>query len=55
MERHFISETGANNAAIGYNLSPRWTGGHDRTQSNVRIRMNRPWGVRAPPESTPNL
>jgi hypothetical protein len=25
-ERKFIQETGANNPAIGYNLSPRWTG-----------------------------
>jgi hypothetical protein len=25
MERHFIRETGANNPAIGYNLTPRWS------------------------------
>jgi hypothetical protein len=24
MERHFIRETGANNPAVGYNLTPRW-------------------------------
>ena len=27
MERHFICETGANNPAIGYNLTPRLSGG----------------------------
>lgn len=27
MERKFIVETGANDPAIGYNLSPRWPGG----------------------------
>jgi len=26
MERTLIRETGANNPAIGYNLTPRWTG-----------------------------
>lgn len=26
MERHLIRETGANNPAIGYNLTPLWTG-----------------------------
>ena len=26
MERKLIVETGANNPAIGYNLSPRWRG-----------------------------
>lgn len=26
MERHFIRESRANNPAIGYNLTPRWTG-----------------------------
>ena len=25
MERHFICQTGANNPAIGYNLTPRWS------------------------------
>jgi hypothetical protein len=24
-ERHYICETGANNPAIGYNLTPRWS------------------------------
>src|SRR5271166_608411 len=24
-ERHFIRETGANNPAVGYNLTPRWS------------------------------